>query len=372
MIPHARWLKLAHALLCVSVAVVLWAPRVSATTVAPPPGAVPAIDDAAAFELAPVTVDGVELFRVRGTMALPAAERAKAIRERIKTLAGDRTIPTDSLRVIESADRSSLVAPGYFVMAVYDADGEIERVPRHVLAETARNKIVQSVKMYREDRTPGVLLANTLRAVAVALGALLLLWLTERLFKRLRGGVRRQLDTRIERLRSMTGRVAQTETLTALIWGLVTALRVAWIVVIAYFSLNIVLGFYPWTRALSRRVFSIVLDPLQAMGTAFVDALPGLVFIAILWIVTRYVLKVIHAFFDGVGQNKITLSGFDSDWALPTYRITRVLIVAFAIVLAYPYIPGSGSDAFKGVSVFLGVIFSLGSSSIVANVIAGY
>jgi small-conductance mechanosensitive channel len=153
---------------------------------------------------------------------------------------------------------------------------------------------------------------------------------------------------------------------------LVTAARVAWIVVIAYFSLNIVLGFFPWTRALSKRVLSIVLDPLRSMGTAFVDALPGLVFIAVLWIVTRYVLKVIRVFFEGVGQNKITLSGFDSDWALPTYRIARVLIIAFAFVLAFPYIPGSGSDAFKGVSVFLGVIFSLGSSSVVANVVAGY
>ncbi len=371
MIPHAKWLKLAHLLSCVSVALVFFVPQVWAST-EPSPGAVPELDDAAAYELAPVTVDGVELFRVRGTMAYPATERAKAIRERIKAFAGDRSIPADSLRVIESADRSSLVARGYFVMAMYDADGEIERVPRHVLAATVRNKIVQSVTMYREDRTPSVMLSNALRALAVTLGALILLWVSNRLYHRFRGLFRRRLDSRLERLRTMTGRVAQTETITTLIWGLVTAVRVAWIVVIAYFSLNIVLGFFPWTRALSKRVLSIVLDPLRSMGTAFVDALPGLVFIAVLWIVTRYVLKVIRVFFEGVGQNKITLSGFDSDWALPTYRIARVLIIAFAFVLAFPYIPGSGSDAFKGVSVFLGVIFSLGSSSVVANLVAGY
>jgi small-conductance mechanosensitive channel len=72
------------------------------------------------------------------------------------------------------------------------------------------------------------------------------------------------------------------------------------------------------------------------------------------------------------GQGTITLANFDREWAWPTYRIIRVLIIAFALVVAYPYIPGSGSEAFKGVSLFLGIIFSLGSSSVIASVIAGY
>jgi small-conductance mechanosensitive channel len=68
----------------------------------------------------------------------------------------------------------------------------------------------------------------------------------------------------------------------------------------------------------------------------------------------------------------IQLPSFDRDWAIPSYRILRVLVIAFAVVVAYPYIPGSHSDAFKGVSLFLGVIFSIGSSSFIANIIAGY
>jgi len=371
MIPQARRLKLAHLLFRTSVVLIFFLPGVSATSETLP-GAVPELEDAATFERAPVTLDGEQLFQVRGATAYPAAERAKAIRERIKSLAGDKSVPADSLRVIESADRSSLVAPGHFVMAVFDEDAQAERFSRHVLAETLRNEIVRSVKRFREDRTPRVLLVNGIRALAVILGALLLLWLTNRLYRRLGRWFRRRLDTRIVRLRKMTGRVAQTETLTALIGGLFTAVRVGWILLIAYFSLNIVLGFFPWTRSLSRRVLGIVLDPLQSIGAAFVDALPGLVFIALLWIVTRYVLKVVRVFFSGIDQNKITVAGFDRDWAMPTYRIAYVVILAFAVVIAYPYIPGSGSDAFKGVSLFIGIIFSLGSSSFISNVIAGY
>lgn len=371
MRPNVRWLKLAPLLFCATVAVTLCVSPTPAASQTPP-GAVQDIDDAAAYERAPVALDGQELFSVRGTTAYPAAERAKAIRERITSLARDRSIPADSLRVIDTADRSNLVAQGYFVMAVHDADGEIERLPRHLLAETLRHKIVQSVERFREDRTPGVLLRHTIRALVVILVTLALLWISNRLFRRLKEAFRRRLASRIERLQTMTGRVAQTATISTLIWGLFTAVRVAWVLFVAYFCLNIVLALFPWTKALSRRVMSIVLDPLQSMGTAFVDALPGLVFIAVLWIATRYVLKVIQLFFAGIDQNRIAFSGFDKDWAMPTYRIARVAVIAFAIVLAYPYIPGSGSDAFKGVSVFLGVIFSLGSSSIVSNVIAGY
>ena len=68
----------------------------------------------------------------------------------------------------------------------------------------------------------------------------------------------------------------------------------------------------------------------------------------------------------------VKLKGFDRDWTWPTYRIVRLLVVAFAVVVAFPYIPGSSSEAFKGVSLFLGIIFSLGSTSIIANIIAGY
>src|SRR5262249_12324493 len=73
-----------------------------------------------------------------------------------------------------------------------------------------------------------------------------------------------------------------------------------------------------------------------------------------------------------VRQGTITLAGFEREWADSTYNIVRILIIAFAVVVCYPYIPGSESPAFKGVTIFIGVLFSLGSSSFLANVIAGY
>jgi small-conductance mechanosensitive channel len=100
--------------------------------------------------------------------------------------------------------------------------------------------------------------------------------------------------------------------------------------------------------------------------------IPDIVFLAVLILITRYVLKLVRLFFDSVGSGTVKLQQFDAEWAVPTYRLVRFLIIAFALVVAYPYIPGSGTDAFKGISVFIGVVFSLGSGSLMGNLIAGY
>jgi small-conductance mechanosensitive channel len=108
------------------------------------------------------------------------------------------------------------------------------------------------------------------------------------------------------------------------------------------------------------------------MGWGIVNAIPDLLFLVILFLITRAGLKLIHLFFAAVGRGEVALSGFEREWADPTYKLLRVAVVALALVVAYPYIPGSGSDAFKGISIFIGIVFSLGSSSAIANMIAGY
>jgi small-conductance mechanosensitive channel len=108
------------------------------------------------------------------------------------------------------------------------------------------------------------------------------------------------------------------------------------------------------------------------MGAAVLAAIPNLVFLVILFFITRYVLKMIQVFFRSIERGAIQLKSFEQEWAWPTYRILRLLVVIVAVVVAYPYVPGSDSEAFKGISILLGLIVSLGSSSIIANIIAGY
>jgi small-conductance mechanosensitive channel len=111
---------------------------------------------------------------------------------------------------------------------------------------------------------------------------------------------------------------------------------------------------------------------LKGLGRALVTNIPNFIFLAVFFAIVRFALRMARLFFDAVGRRAATLGKFDPEWAEPTYELVRLVIVAFGLIVAYPYIPGSHSSAFKGVSLLLGVVFSLGSSSAISNLIAGY
>jgi hypothetical protein len=87
--------------------------------------------------------------------------------------------------------------------------------------------------------------------------------------------------------------------------------------------------------------------------SAFVGYLPKLFAIGAIVLVTWYLLKLIRLFFVGIARGTIQFSGFYADWAIPTYKIVRALVLIFALIAVWPYLPGSDSDAFKGVGVFV-------------------
>ena len=107
------------------------------------------------------------------------------------------------------------------------------------------------------------------------------------------------------------------------------------------------------------------------MAAPFVDYLPNVFFIGVIVLISFYVTKFIRIIFTQIGKQNITLSGFYPEWAEPTYKIVRFLVIVLTIIVIFPYLPGSKSPAFQGISIFLGVLFSLGSTSAVANVVAG-
>jgi small-conductance mechanosensitive channel len=136
--------------------------------------------------------------------------------------------------------------------------------------------------------------------------------------------------------------------------------------------LRFVLGLYPWTRGFSERLLATVLAEVGDVAITLLLAIPNLAIVAIVVLAARYALRLAHRFFDAVQRGQIRLGEFDPEWATPTLRIVQGLIVALAAVIAYPYVPGSKSAAFQGISIFVGVLLSLGSSSLIANLIAGY
>lgn len=321
---------------------------------------------------APVKLDGIVLFRVRGISAYPADHRAVSIRKRIEALAQDADVGKDALRAIESEIKSEIVAGDRSIMTVVDADARVEGLRRQVLAAALVRRIQEAIADYRQARRPEILLRNGLYALAatavLALTLGLVIWGVRRLDTLMEQRWRRHIQS----LGIQSFEIVRAEQLWAALRGLLRGGRGLAIVVFVLAYLYYVLSLFPWTRGLAWDSLASVVGPLETMGQGMIADIPDLVFLAILTLVVRYGLKLTRFFFDAVARGAVTLAGFQPEWAWPTYKIARIAVIAFALVVAYPYIPGSQSAAFKGISLFLGVVFSIGSTSIIANTMAGY
>jgi small-conductance mechanosensitive channel len=332
----------------------------------------PSTIDVVEYETVPVTLDGEVLFHVRGFPAYPATERAKTIRQRIEAIAADRSVAADSLRVAEMEDRTMIVAGERMVVGFIDADAIAEGLSRQILAERVVIRVREAIDSYRAARRPRVLLINTLYALGVSALLVFVLFVVTRAFSRLDGLAERRLKSRIEAFEAQSHQIVQARQLRNVLNGILKGLYVCVLVALGYLYLHFVLGLYPWTRVLATHLLAILMDPLHTLGLGLIDSLPGIVFVAFVVIIARYVLRLARLYFESIDRGTVTLVRFDREWAVPTYKIARLVVIAFAVVVAYPYIPGSSSEAFKGVSIFLGVVVSLGSSSVIANLMAGY
>jgi len=208
--------------------------------------------------------------------------------------------------------------------------------------------------------------------VAITALAALLIWASVALLGWLNRGMERRAKRHLDRLEKASHRIIHSGQIWSWVGGLTRGLRLVAVIAIVLVWLSTALGLYPWTRPLAASIFQLVLNPLRELGTGIVHSIPDIAFLVVLAMLVRFILRVVRTFFLRVERGWIRLENFDHDWAMPTYRILRVVIIAFAIVVAYPYIPGSDSDAFKGVGIFMGVVLSIGSTSFIANMIAGY
>jgi small-conductance mechanosensitive channel len=325
-----------------------------------------------AMDIAPVILDDMTLFSVRGIQAYPAEQRARAISDRIRKVAADRSIPAVSLTVAEAEHSTDIIAGDQKLVSIYDADTAADRISRQVLARAYLARIQSSIDKYRGDRSPESLARGAGYSLFVAIGLFAALFMLRQLYRRLYALLESRYKSRVHALHIQSLEFVRAERIWTAITGALRTIRLILTLIIVYICIHLILGFFPWTRLLAANLMGYVMRPVLMIGKGILKHIPNLLFIAVLIFLTRYFVKLLKFFFTGIENNTLTISGFDPDWAKPTYKIARMLVVVFAVIVAYPYIPGSESPAFKGISLFIGVVFSLGSSSAISNIIAGY
>jgi len=359
--------RLAVVLACVALLLGAIAPAFGADDAADKAGATGSVGS-----VATVSVDGKTIFRVAGVSAFPARERARAVEGRIKAFAGQASRSVDEIMLLEEGDRSIISHGTTTLVILFEADARLEGVERPVLAQVITERIKQVVSDYRHERSTAYLGDKAVFTVLATMLLVVALWASRWLIRRLTIRLENRYKSSLRGLRIDSFEIIQQEHLWTLLRSATTALWGVLALLFLYTYLEEVLSQLPWTRGIARELVKLVVDPLETMGAAAFGYLPSLAFLVILFLLVRYLLKLTQFFFIGVSRGTVKLVGFEPEWAMPTYSLIRVAIVAFSLVIAFPYMPGSSSDAFKGISVFIGVLLSIGSSTIIGNTMAGY
>ncbi|GMU59280.1 MAG: mechanosensitive ion channel protein MscS [Myxococcaceae bacterium] len=335
------------------------------------PALAQAADKPEAIPTAPVVIDGVELFQVRGVTAFPAQERAATITGLVEECAASElALPALSL---ESTELGIQIRCGpTLLMTALNADAELEGVRLGVLAEVQRRKLEEAIARWRADRTRDALLRGAGIGAAVLVGLVVLLLLLRWIFRRIDTRLDAVLKARVKDVGIQSFQFLRAETIWRALRWVMGTLHLSLAVAALLVAGQRVLVRFPWTRGAAHGLAELVLGPLKTLGGKALGAVPGVIFIGILVYLARAVLKALHLFFTAVERGNVSFKSFAPEWANPTYRLIRLLVIGLTLVIAYPYIPGSDSEAFKGLSIMVGVLLSLGGSSYVSNMIAGY
>ncbi|MEO6939754.1 MAG: mechanosensitive ion channel family protein [Candidatus Kapaibacterium sp.] len=300
-----------------------------------------------------------------------ANERADAIANRIRSLADNYLFNPDSLFVVPGEVTADITAPEFILMSVSDNDAVWDSITKDSLASRYKRSIAQSIHRYRQA------LGWTTIAKQIGLATLVLAFVALLIFGSIRGfrfsraALERQKGKRIKAIKIGSYEFVNAERQLRFLLGGNTVLKWVVIVGLVYLALPIIFGIFPWTHGWAATLISYITTPLNRIATSIWGYLPNLFAIIVIVVVFRYALKALSFLMHEVDREALTIPGFYPEWAIPTFQIARVLIFAFMLIVIFPYLPGSDSPVFKGVSVFLGVLFTFGSSGSLSNVVAG-
>ena len=320
-----------------------------------------------------VNLDGYNLFTVRGNSSTSAQDRAKVISDRIELIAINHALSPESIVVKPNpSDYDEILLNDVIILRVFDSDASKEGISRSTFSFGARVRIIKAIYVYRYERSYDAILKNLIYSAGAIAICFILLFIIRFIMKKISLLIENRLKTKFESLETKSFQLIRSNQILVTISGLTKSLKFFIMVAVIFITSQYILGLFPWTRFISVTLVQIFIKPFGEFGLALLNFIPSLAFLIVIFFITKYVLKLLKLLFLGLKQGSISITGFDPDWAVTTYKLVRILIIAFAVIVAYPYIPGSDSEAFKGVSLFLGVLISLGSSSVIGNLIAGY
>ena len=320
----------------------------------------------------PVVVEGDTLFYFyakRGGHT--PQQRAENVAADIAELGKLLNLQPDSVYVESSDIVTDVMYKGKVLVSFTDMDGLWENCTRDQLAADKRLVIMEKLHQMKESHGLLQLGKRIVYFILVLVGQYLLFRVTNWLFRKLKLRIVRLRNTRLKPFSIQDYELLDTLKQVKLLVFLASLVRYVIMFLQLLLTVPLLFSIFPQTKDLAYQLFSYIWNPVKSIFIGVVDYIPNLFTIFIIYMAVKYLVRLFRYLADEIQSEHLKLRGFYPDWAIPTYHIIRFLLYAFMLAMIYPYLPGSNSGVFQGISVFVGLIVSLGSSTVIGNIIAG-
>jgi small-conductance mechanosensitive channel len=320
----------------------------------------------------PVTVYDKNLFFIKNSLGpLSAQERARLATEKIIELEKDLATKPDSISLDTSGESANIIYKSLILVSITEADAKVNQSTVNYLANNYRKAIVEIIKKYRNENNMVEIAKRVGLGLVIIFVLILIIFYINRYVNRFKEWLSNKLSNKIDGIKISNYELLSQEKQLLLLRQGINIGKYFIIILSIYLTLPIIFRLFPWTKTWSDVLIDFILNPLKSIFSSIVNFIPNLISIIVIVIFFRYIIRILGYLAGEVEAGKLKLKGFYPDWALPTFKIIKFILYAFMVVVIWPKIPGSSSDIFKGVSVFLGLLVSFGSSSAIGNMVAG-
>jgi len=303
-------------------------------------------------------------------LGIPVGERARNASLRISRLLA---APGEHKVTTEQTPQGALVKiDGHIALAVTNDDAErLGEVAETAMATDAARAIEQVIAEMAEARNPRALLIAAGWSALATVVWLAILWTLRGIARALARRALRYAERKSVEMHATGSDIVPRERLLQVVRYGVRGLFWVLAGLATYEWLGFVLSRFPYTRPWGEGFASFLVDTLTGMLSAIADSVPGLIVALLIFLFANFAIGLLKNFFDNVQSGHLRFSWIDPDSARPTRRLVIIAVWLFAVAMAYPYIPGAETDAFKGLSVLLGLMVSVGASGIVGQAASG-
>jgi small-conductance mechanosensitive channel len=298
-------------------------------------------------------------------------ERATNFARKVQALYKDDFLDVDSILLDESDYTVDIVVGDVIITSISDMDAQWEGRSKLEIAKDYQGRIKEAIIKEREERSFMKMLSRTGLVLLITSLIGLLIFGIGKLYRYAERLIIAQKNKRIKDLTIKDYTLVSSKQGLRLVLSALNFLKWALIFLLLFLTLPLVFSVFPFTQSWAERLFSMVWAPFRSLFVAIWNYFPNLITILVIYFVMKYFIRMVKYIFGEIDNGKLEINGFHRDWAMPTFSIVKFLLYAFMLILIFPLLPGSDSNIFKGVSVFIGILFSLGSSSAIANMVAG-